>query len=110
MNNFQQELVAKSTSCAELYNVRTIVTLNILEVLTYIIYIKNENFRAHKGDGSGSAYLQAFSTYLDRHYMNHDLDTIHSMVNRYMASVEHVSHRSSSSAKESQHFNNILFK
>ena len=78
MNNFhilQQELVKQ-------FNI------------SILIYIKNENFRAHKDDGSGSAYLQAFSTYLDRHYMNHDLDTIYSMVNRYMASVEHVSHSS----------------
>ena len=57
-----------------------------------LVITVNDNCRAHKGDDSGSAYLQAFAAYLDRHYMNHDLDTIYSMVNRYMASVEHVSH------------------
>ena len=96
MDNLQQELVTKNINYAEPFNVCTIVILSILEVLThqFFIDIENEYFRAHKGDDSGSAYLQAFSTYLDRHYINHDLDTIYSMVNRYMASVEHVSHSS----------------
>ena len=48
------------------------------------------SFRAYGGDDDGSVYLQAFATFLQKHYHTRSLDRIYLMVKRAMLDSKQV--------------------